>query len=140
MSARRWSRPRPEAEPAPGLFDPPLSDPTAPVPGKVGAEHPVTAIEASHLVAPRAASQRARVLDLLYDRGLDGATAAEAAEHVGTSRNQVAARLLELREGGWARYLPGVGDEPAVRSTGGRFTGAIHVLTPNGRNAWKDHR
>lgn len=68
-------------------------------PGMVGNRHPGTAHRAARTPAapPRFGTQRWQVLRLL---SYSARTCAELAELVGKSRNQTAARVLELRESG----------------------------------------
>lgn len=111
----------------------PRPDPGRPVAGKVGNSHPSTARRAAVLAAPKIGSQKAAVLSALREAGPRGLTAAEAALVIGRSRNQTAARLLELREDGWAAY---------ARDDAGRFverptddqgnTGRVHVAALDG--------
>lgn len=118
-----------------------LPDPTTPRAGKVGRMHPATSRTAAELVAPRAGSKRARILDLLYanhSRGdRVGMTAAEIGDALGPSRNECATRLGELREQGWVEYVtperfPGY---PKEWPTGNGNTGLLQVLTERGHAA-----
>lgn len=129
-----------------------LPDPTEPHAGQVGAHHPDTSVLAAQLVAPRAASQRGRILDALLLRERRGAeaeesgrgylppvgfTAAELAGMMNISRNQVGARVLELRQDGWLDWLI-VDGLSVTRATEGRFVGRVSVLTEQGRREWSE--
>lgn len=115
-----------------------LPDPTEPVVAPVGMFHPETSVEAAQAVAPKAASQRAKLLDALAV-SVWGLTAAEAAEIIGRSRNQTSARLGELRAAGWAQYATDENEKVITRSTGAdsRCRGSVHILTDEGRARWR---
>lgn len=90
--------------------------------GKVANVHPDTSVEAAQAVD--AAGQSALIFQFLARRGTQGATAAEVTDGLGLrSRNQVATRLMELREAGRIVRLK------RTRSTGPRAKGHIHVAT-----------
>lgn len=122
-----WKRVPPPA--GPSLFDSPLPDPASPIPGKIGHTHPDTSVTAARLVAPKAATQRGQILALAYERGDLGFIAADAATRIGRSRNQTAARMLELREQGWLTYLPDGKGGHVKRRTEGENESLVHVLT-----------
>lgn len=111
------------------LFD--LPDPEDPKPGKAGRDHPPTSKQSAQRGAPGFATQRGIVLAYVATRSR-GATAAEVADAHGWSRNQIATRLLELREQGWLQHAIEDG-EPVVRSTGGGHSGLVHVLREDAR-------
>lgn len=134
-----FDRPAPEAvAPVFTVIPDPLPDPTEPVTAPVGMFHPETSVEAAQAVAPKAASQRAKLLDALAV-SVWGLTAAEAAEIIGRSRNQTSARLGELRAAGWAQYATHENEKVITRSTGAdsRCRGSVHILTDAGRARWR---
>lgn len=89
--------------------------------GKVGNVHPVTSAEAASTTDAR--GQAHLIFQYLARRGAQGATAAEVADGLGVrSRNQVATRLMELREAGRIVRLK------RTRSTGPRSRGHVHVV------------
>jgi DNA-binding transcriptional ArsR family regulator len=101
-------------------------------PGKVGRDHPGTSKHAASV--PRFGSQRWTVLDVLAENGSHGATAAEVATAIaGVSPNQVATRLLELREAGLAARARSEDGGWLRRQTSAAGTkGAVHVITALG--------
>ena len=99
-------------------------------PGKVGRDHPATSRRAASI--PKFGSQRFRVLSVLVAAGVTGATAAEIADRVRLSRNQAAARLMELREANLASRLA------AERKTGPSTTGRVHVASSLGRTVVRE--
>lgn len=103
-------------------------------PGKVGRKHPETSHTAATL--PGFGTQRWRVLFALGDR--HNATAAELADRCNLSRNQCATRLMELREGGYARYLYDDDGEPMRRATGLNTSGRVHIISALGRRVLDD--
>lgn len=115
-----------------GLFDPSLHDPADDRDVKVGADHPETAVVAARGMRLKAGSQRQRIVAEAARHGQVGITAAEAAVAIDSSRNQTAARMLELRELGWLEYLVEEGDyvDRATDTKGNR--GRVHVLTAQG--------
>lgn len=106
--------------------------------GKTGRDHPDTAKQAGFTV--KVGSQKAAVLHCLT---LGDRTAAELAPLVThelgrtaanpVSRNQVAARLLELREDGLVEHAHDETGAVLVRATGGGHAGQVHGLTRAGR-------
>lgn len=82
-----------------------MRDPDEERSGKVGRDHPATSKDAAVRARPGFATERALVLDYIASKGDDGATAAEVADALGRSRNQIATRCGELRETGWVEYL-----------------------------------
>lgn len=114
-----------------------LADPARPVEGKVGHDHPDTAHEAAAEVRYAVGSQKQRLVEALAQVGFVGLTNAEAAVHLGLSRNQTATRMGELHEDGWAEVPINPEGEPVIRATDpeGRYHGEVHVLTTAGREA-----
>lgn len=128
----------PDVRPA-ALFDPDhlvpappsLVAPTRPQEGKVGASHPSTAKRAAMGMRLKSGSQRQQIVHAVALRGDAGMTAAQAAEIIHRSRNQTAARILELHEQGWLTFaVDGAGniEERATDADGNK--GRVHVLTP----------
>jgi DNA-binding transcriptional ArsR family regulator len=96
-------------------------------PGKVGALHPRTARRAA--MVPRFGTQRWTILEQIVRSGPDGLTAAEIAERIEVTRNQVGSRLLELRECALVMRLRDTASEYVTRDTGTGCTGIVHVAT-----------
>lgn len=99
--------------------------------GKVGRDHPGTSKRAA--TAPRFGSQRWTVLDMVAESDTVGRTAAEIADVLEMSRNQVATRLMELREAGCVARRRNDRGEVVERRTSSTATGAVHVVTDEGR-------
>jgi len=99
------------------------------VAGKVGAGHPETSRRAA-TARPGLDTQRYRVLEVLAARG--PGTAKEVASVLGIAPNQIATRLLELREGGYVAYL--LDDQGTIveRPTGPRDSGLVQAITALG--------
>jgi hypothetical protein len=88
--------------------------------GKTGRNHPGT----SHLaaVSPLKSTQQQQLLDLVEQSGTYGITCYEAWPHMGgISRNQIATRMMELREDKLVYRLK------ATRPTTGKNHAHIHV-------------
>jgi len=96
--------------------------------GKVGTAHPHTSYKAA--VAPRFATQRYRVLEVLRDFGQ--ATTAAIADEMRMSRNQTATRVGELREGGYVTFVLDEDGKVACLPTGPSADGRVLQLTPAG--------
>lgn len=103
--------------------------------GKVSNSHTDTAKRAAAL--PRFGSQRWEVLDVVHE--LRGATAAEVADATGLSRNQAAARMLELREAGLLSRARTESGTYMERSTGPGSTGVVHTVTAAGHHLLEDY-
>ena len=99
-----------------------------PVAGTSSARAAATSRQAAGKV--RAGSQKARALALFRDAP-DGLTAFEAANLLGMSPNQTAARLGELRADGFLMFSH-VGGVQVKRKTTPGCTGLVHYLTPAG--------
>jgi len=102
-------------------------------PGKVGPDHPETAKRAATL--PVFGSQRWAVLDYLSRYQFTGCTAAEVAdsdEFARMSRNQVAARLHELRHNGLVRYCKDADGNFVTRRTSKGASGRVQQITEYG--------
>jgi len=105
--------------------------------GKTGNNHPQTSYEAGRKV--RAGTQKHQILRLLYAHS-DGMTAYEMRKRILNgageliSTNQIATRLLELREGGLVDFrrhpITGL---PDTRATTPGNEGQIQELTEWGR-------
>ena len=96
-------------------------------PGTTSTSHPTTSRKAG--TTPRKGSQRLRVLEVLLDHG--PLTAYAVSEQVGSSPNQVAARLLELRKDGFVS-LRMVDGQIETRATTVGNTGRVHEITNAG--------
>ena len=96
-------------------------------PGRVGRTHPGTSRRAA--MVPRFGTQRWTMLEHIVAAGPDGMTAAEIAERINVTRNQVGSRLLELRECALVMRLRDGGSEYVTRDTGTGCTGIVHVAT-----------
>lgn len=105
--------------------------------GVTGANHPATSKRAGRHPGNvvRFMSQRHVALAALSNHGPQ--TAAELAERLGTSRNQAATRLLELRRAGMVAYRADVDDPTgyALRKTGEHAQGRVQYITDLGRAA-----
>lgn len=103
--------------------------------GKVGRHHPETSRRAARSASNRLTfgTQRWRVTEALLERAK---TAAEIADDLGMSRNQVATRLQELREAGLTQYVV-VNGERVTRQTSNGSTGLVQQLTPYGAHQAK---
>lgn len=110
-----------------------LFDPDDLLDGKVGRDHPHTSRQSAHLGIVGFATERARVLLAIAASGSEGRTAAEVTAIVGGVRNQIAARMLELREGGWIVYQTSPNGERVVRATDGGHRALVQVLNPEAR-------
>ena len=64
--------------------------------GKVGRNHPQTSVVASY--TPRKGTQKAILLQLVTEAGEFGITCYEASKEMDMAPNQVATRMMELRE------------------------------------------
>lgn len=108
------------------LFDL-LSDPAAPG-GSLHAVPTDTEAHAAALVAPRAGTQRLRVLAAIADAGDSGLTDPELAATTGLYLYSAAPRRNELLNGGWL-------EDSGLRRSTGRGGGAIAWrLSPAGRH------
>lgn len=96
-------------------------------PGTTSPKHPTTSRKAG--TTPRKGSQRLRVLEVLLDHG--PLTAYAISEQVGSSPNQVATRLLELREDGFV-LLRMVDGQIETRATSPGNSGRVHEITNAG--------
>lgn len=114
----------------------------AEAPGKVSTLAPPTSRKAGTQKPPRFGSQRWEVLQAI-SRTNHGRTAAEVTDYLNRpggrdkpiSRNQVATRLLELREAGLVQYRTDEKGAVIVRPTGPKDTGAVHFITLAGEAA-----
>lgn len=113
----------------------PVLDPGQVGGGKVGRRHPDQSRHAAAIV--KAGSQLAALLNIVYYRGHVGSTSAEAAVELSdvlghiVSRNQTAARMLELRERGLVEAGTVDGD-PEKRTTSAGAEGQVWVVTDLG--------
>lgn len=116
---------------APSLFD---IEPE-PQPGAVGADHPETSQAAARSTPNRLRfkSQRANVLVALLDHG--PATAADIADRLGISRNQIATRLGELRTIGWVDYARDSWGKVITAPTSSDAEGMVQEITLAGEVA-----
>lgn len=98
----------------------------------VGRHHPETSQRAARAPANRIrfGSQRHSVLLLLRNYG--DQTAAEIAERMGMSRNQVATRLGECRKLEWVAYVTDETGKPVTRQTSKNDEGRVQTLTVKG--------
>ena len=109
----------------------PGTERTAPV----SRAHPDTAKQAARRIAPRAGAETRLILERLIQRG--SMTAAEVAQWLGIARNQAAARLWELRKGGWVEWEADTDGVPVTRATdeAGRYEGRVQRATAQA-HAW----
>lgn len=113
----------------------PVLDPGQVGGGKVGRRHPDQSKHAAAIV--RVGSQLAALLDIVYYA--DGVTSAEAAPGLSSlvghpvSRNQTAARMLELRERGLVEAGTDGDGHPEKRTTSAGAEGQVWVVTDLGR-------
>jgi len=121
---------------APSLFD---VEPE-PAPGAVGIDHPETSRAAARSAPNRLRfkSQRANVLAVLLDHG--PATAADIADRLGISRNQIATRLGELREVGWVDYARDSWGKVITAPTSSDSEGMVQEITLTGECALRTAR
>lgn len=104
--------------------------------GQVGRAHPDTSREA---IRPSYGGDHYRVMSVLA--AYREAPADTVAAVLAASPNQVAARLLEMRRGGWVRYVKPGDNDPRPRDSAGRAKGRTRTgrwallqrLTPAGR-------
>jgi len=108
-----------------------------PTGGKVGRNHPQTAVVASTNV--RTGTQHAMVVEALWKVFPEGLTAYDLADgrvknSAGrpVSPNQIATRLMELRERGFVEYVPAGTGRALERETTPGNTGLIQQLTDAG--------
>jgi hypothetical protein len=114
------------------------ADPSAPIDGKASTVAPETAHEAARRREHRLAWGNDRTAILAHLGGLNpgrGCTAAELAAVFGWSRNQTAARLLELREMGLVDYLRTEDGATVTRATGPGARGRVQRITGLGERA-----
>jgi len=99
----------------------------------VGRYHPETSQQAARAPSNRIkqGSQRHTVLQLLQTYG--DQTAAEIADRIGMSRNQVATRLGECRTLEWVSYVIDITGHPMTRQTSTDSEGRVQTLTTAGR-------
>lgn len=119
----------------PNLFDQPTVCPTCCRPlgdldatGKVGRKHPETSYATA---AVRRGTQRHKVLLALVEHP-DGATADTISKMLEVPPNQIATRLLELREGGYITYKTNDFGEAEEQRTSRGHQARLQVLTPAG--------
>jgi DNA polymerase len=112
--------------------------------GYVGSDYPSTSQHAAATV--KAASQQAHLLVLVDDAGDQGLTCWEATRdsswdtiRPGIAENQVAARMLRLRELGLVEYLKDDVGEDVERTTK-TSTAKVHVVTVDGHREAAHHR
>jgi hypothetical protein len=98
----------------------------------VGKDHPATSHAAAKSPSNRVkfGSQRYRAMRLLSLHG--PMTAAQIADQLGISRNQVATRLGECRELGWVVYLKDESGQRVVRKTSADSLGLVQKITSSG--------
>lgn len=122
--------------PAPSLFD---IEPE-PQPGAVGTDHPETSQGAARAVPNRLRfkGQRANVLAVLLEHG--PSTAADVADRLGISRNQIATRLGELRAIGWVDYARDSWGKVITAPTSSDSDGMVQEITLAGEVALKTAR
>jgi hypothetical protein len=99
----------------------------------VGRYHPETSQQAARAPSNRIkfGSQRHTVMQLLQTYG--DQTAAEIADRIGMSRNQVATRLGECRKLEWVSYVIDITGHPKTRQTSSDSEGRVQTLTTAGR-------
>jgi hypothetical protein len=99
----------------------------------VGRYHPETSQQAARAPSNRLkfGSQRHTVLLLLQTYG--DQTAAEIADRIGMSRNQIATRLGECRKLEWVSYVIDNTGHPKTRKTSSDSEGCVQTLTTAGR-------
>jgi len=96
--------------------------------GKVGRRHPGTAHDAAKMPGKR--SQAVALLRLLATAG--PMNVGTAASRMGKSPNQMATRMLELREAGLAERLADESGRPVQAPTPMGGQGEVHQTTPAG--------
>lgn len=99
--------------------------------GQVGRDHPATSKQAARSM--RFGSQRHTVLGVVIGTP---STAAEVADRLGLSRNQVATRLGELRQAGYVTWATDDHGRIVERATGPSDTGRVHRATLLGHGAY----
>jgi hypothetical protein len=99
----------------------------------VGRYHPETSQQAARVLSNRIkfGSQRHTVMKILQTYGEQ--TAAEIADRIGMSRNQVATRLGECRKLEWVTYVIDTNGNPKTRQTSSDSEGRVQTLTTAGR-------
>ena len=99
----------------------------------VGRYHPETSQQAARAPSNRLefGTQRHKVMRLLQTDG--DQTAAEIADRLGMSRNQIATRLKECRTLEWVSYVTDNTGQPKTRKTSSESEGRVQTLTTAGR-------
>lgn len=99
--------------------------------GPASADHPETSHHAARTNRVLIGNERYKVLTILAKHGPQ--TAAEVSEHTTTTRNQVGARLKELRDEGLVGYRLMPSGDFMRRPTGPSSWGRVQEITDLGR-------
>ena len=99
--------------------------------GASGSNHPETSHHAARTNRVLIGNERYKVLTILAKHGPQ--TAAEVSEHTTTTRNQVGARLKELRDEGLVGYRLMPSGDFMRRPTGPSSWGRVQEITDLGR-------
>lgn len=104
----------------------------------VGRDHPETSQRAARVPSNRMkfGSQRHSIMLVLKTYG--DQTAAEIADRIGVSRNQVATRLGECRTLEWVSYVVDATGQTVTRQTSSDAEGRVQTLTTAGRQKLAD--